>query len=80
MVFALTLTCLWGVDMEILGWIVFLMFSICVTVSPVVYISISAIGGGMGRVERLFMLALFLSGCALIYYSITIAPLSIVAA
>ncbi|ADM26691.1 hypothetical protein [Pseudoalteromonas phage H105/1] len=71
------LLCLWGVDMELLGWIIWLIFSVCVTVSPFPYIAISALGGRLKKIEWLFLFAVFVVGLALTYHCIAARPFTV---
>lgn len=71
------LLCLRGVDMAILGWVLYLAFAVLLTVSPIPFIYLSALGGGLKKAEQLYFIAIFLIGCSLIYHAVTLSPFTI---
>lgn len=65
--------------MAIFGWFILLVISVCLTLAPVPYIALSALGGGVKRIEVLFLSAAFILGLWLIYHTIKMAPFTVVA-
>jgi hypothetical protein len=63
--------------MEILGFLVFLAFSVLVTLSPIPVIALSGLGGGLKRWEAVMCLIAFFGGLFLIYLAIQNSPFSI---
>ena len=64
--------------MEILGWIVWLLFSLGLTIfGPYIVIGVSALGGGLSKGERVFALLIFFLGAFSLYSCITSAPFEI---
>lgn len=68
---------LWGIDMAFLGWVLYLAFAVLLTVSPIPFFYLSALGGGLKKAEQLYFIAIFLIGCSLIYHAVTLAPFTL---
>lgn len=60
--------------MYLLGWFVFLIFSILVTLSPIPVIALSSLGGGLKRGEVILCVLAFVGGCFFIYKAVKASP------